>query len=114
MQREIKRDDQQDRQHFAMFPPRASFPPVRNHCLIKCHLASIQPQKVAVAVEFLPDLECLRAEQKKNRKERNDRRAVCPGLRRPLLSLSEQFLAWETEGRADLPVGRGSVMTPSS
>lgn len=35
-----------------------------------------------------------------------------PGLRRPLLSSLSSSLAWEQEGRvADLPVGRGSVMT---
>lgn len=74
MQREIKRDDQQDETAFCKCFSHASFPPVRNHCLIKCHLASIQPQKVAVAVEFLSGLRV--SPLSKKQKERNDRRAV--------------------------------------
>lgn len=93
-----------------MFPPRASFPPVRNHCLIKCHLASIQPQKVAVAVEFLSRLRVSPLSKKKKKEMTGE---LCdPGLRRPLLSSLRSSLAWEQEGRvADLPVGRGSVTT---
>lgn len=67
--------------------------------------------EVAVAVEFLSGLRVSPLRQKKTEEEMTGE--LCdPGLRRPLLSSLSSSLAWEQEARvADLPVGRGSVMT---